>query len=162
MNVFKKLISLNYRKEILPFQILKKPQKILVLLPVEVYELSPFIPAIKLLRENFKTAKIIGVVKEEEVLFFKRTGLFNQIITYLSTPRFMSRQFYRLREKLRNEAASMSIDFNSTSDLLSWLGGAHLRIGRQTSPFINYKVKLSENEPDKAAIKLVKAICMGH
>jgi hypothetical protein len=154
----KKLISLSYRKEILPLQILKTPSKILVFLPIETYELSSFVPALKLLRENFKTSEIIGVVREENVLFFK--NIFNQIISYQSTPFFLSRQFFRLRKKLRENGASMSIDFNLNSDLISWIGATPLRIGTQTSPFINYKVKLSEQDGAESALKLVKSICI--
>lgn len=157
--MFKKLISLNYRKPILPLQILKEPKKIFVFLPLETYELSSFVPALELLRESFKSSELIGVVKEEDTLFFKRTGLLNEIATYQSTPFFLSRQFFRLRKKLRNNKVEMSIDFNLNSDLLSWIGGASLRIGTQISPFINYKVKLSEKDAAQSALKLVKSIC---
>ena len=161
MNLFKKLASLNYRKDILPLQVLKEPKKIFVFLPLEPYEPSSFIPAIELLRKSFKPAEITGVVKIEYAPFFKESKLFNKVVSYESTPFSLSRQFFRLRSKLRDISAPMSVDFNVESDLLSWIGGASLRIGSQSSPFINYKVKLSPDDQSQNALKLVRAICIG-
>lgn len=160
---FKKLISWRYTKEIPVSQLLKNPQKILVLLPLHTYQLSSFIPALQFLRNKFKTAEIIGVLKQGDALFFERSGAFNKIIKYESKPRFMSRQYFRLRSKLRNIKASLSFDFNLHTDLLSWLGGATLRVGLQDSPFINCRVKLSKvlNEEEQA-LGLVKTVCIGH
>ncbi len=163
MNIFKKLAALSYRKDILPLQVLKEPKKIFVFLPLEPYKPLSFISAIELLRKNFKSTEIIGIVKIEYKPLFEEKNLFDKIVSYESTPFFFSRQFFRLRSTLRNISASMSLDFNVESDLLSWIGGASLRIGSQTSPFINYKVKLksSSNNQSQDAIKLVRAICIG-
>ena len=161
MNLFKKLASLNYRKDILPFQVLKEPKKILVLFPLEPYEPSSFIPTIELLRKSFKSTEITAVTKTGYAPFFEKSKLFDKIISYESTPSFFSRQFFRLRKKLRNISALMSLDFNIESDLLSWIGGASLRIGVQSSQFINYKVKLSSKDQVQNALKLVHAICIG-
>lgn len=158
-NIFKNLISLNYRKEILPLQILKAPKKICIFLPLESYELASFVPALKLLKEFFKTSELIGVVREQDALFFERTGLLSEIVVYQSTPFFLSREFFRLRRKIRNSGAVMSIDFNLRSDLLSWVGATPLRIGTQASPFINYKVNIPEEGIPQSALKLVKVIC---
>jgi ADP-heptose:LPS heptosyltransferase len=162
MNLFKKLASLNYRKDILPLQVLKEPKKIFVLLPLEPYEPSSFIPAIELLRKSFETAEITGVTKAEYAPLFEKSNIFNKVVSYESTPFSLSRQFFRLRSKLRDISAPMSVDFNTESDLLSWIGGASLRIGSQSSPFINYKVKLSSGDQSQNAIKLVRAVCIGH
>lgn len=160
MNLFKKLVALNYRKDVLPLQVLKEPQKILVLLPIEPYEEQSFIQPVELLRKSFMSAEITGVMRAQNGSFFHKSNLFDKIITYESKPFFLSRQFFRLRKQLRAIKAPMSIDFNTKSDSLTWLGGATLRIGYLSSSFINYKVKLPPGEPIQNAMKLVQAICM--
>jgi ADP-heptose:LPS heptosyltransferase len=163
MNVVKKIISLGYGKQILPFQTLRNPDRILVLFPLKFFtELAEFTPAIELLRSTFDSAKIIGVIQSENVLFFERSGFLDQVVSYESKPFYPSRQFFRLKRKLRAVPASMSIDFSLDDDLLSWIGGAPLRIGSQSSAFINYEVRLPERDQAKAALRLVKAICTVH
>ncbi|MDI6840693.1 MAG: hypothetical protein QMD71_07600 [bacterium] len=159
----KKVIGLSYKKEVSPLQVLRNPERIIVLLPFNPYNPSLFIPAIKLVKAKFKNAEITGVAPLWAASFFKNSGLFNRIIHYESKPRLMTRQFFRLRKKLRAIKPQVSIDFNSGSDLLSWLGGAVIRVGSISSPFINCRVKLSgcPSEPEQA-IKIVEAICTGH
>jgi ADP-heptose:LPS heptosyltransferase len=160
MNVVKKIISLRYRKQILPLQILRSPDSILVLFPLDPsVGLSEFVPPLELLRNSFNGAEIIGVAKKEKVSFLEASGFLDRVISYDSKPFYPSRQFFRLKKKVRAIPASMSIDFNLNNDLLSWIGGAPLRIGSQSSVFINYEVRLPERNPAKAALRLVKAIC---
>lgn len=153
---------MNYKKEVPVTQVLKSPDRILVLLPLDFYRLSSFIPAITLLRDKHKTAQIIGVVRRRNFLFFRESNLFDQIVSYESPPMLLSRQFFRLRKALRNTKARLSVDFNFKSDLLSWLGGATLRAGLQKSPFINCRVKLPKLlNQEESALLLVKTICIG-
>jgi hypothetical protein len=163
MNVVKKIISLRYNKKgFLPLQMLRNPKKMFVFLPMESYELDSLMPALQLLRHNFLNTFITGITKTKDSSFFQKTRVFNQIISYESKPFFLSRQFFRLKKKLREKPASISIDFNLKSDILSWLGGASLRIGVMNSAFINYKVKLKNVRSSEIPLRLVKAICIDH
>ena len=159
MNILKQIISFNYAKQILPFQVLKKPNKISILFPVEPHDFSAFIPSINLLKEKFKNVPMIGVTKSEYVPFLESSKLFDEVIYYESRPIFLSRQFFRLRKKLRAVHTELSIDFNISSDVLTWLTGADLRVGSQFSPFINYRIKL---QPNETTDKLAKILCTGH
>jgi hypothetical protein len=165
MNIFKKIASLNYKKDILPLQMLKKPHKILVLFPVGAYKTDLLIPAITNLKNKFSSSNIIGVTNEDHSLSVRNSRLFNEVICYDRTPKLFSRRFFKLRTEIRNLQADISIDLNLENDLLTWISGAGLRIGCILSPFINYRIKLKEIEnkekisSEEAANKIIKILC---
>lgn len=159
MNIFKRIISFSYTRQILPFQVLKKPNRISILFPLESYDFSAFIPSVNLLKNKFKNVPMLGVTKKEYVPLLQSSNLFDEIITYESNPIMLSRQFFRLRKKLRTIHTELSIDFNAENDVLTWLTGADLRVGSQFSPFINYRIKL---QPGEITEKLAKVLCTGH
>lgn len=126
---------------------------------MESYNFSAFIPSLNLLKEKFGNVPIVGVTKKDYVSSLHLTDIFDVIIAYESTPVFLSRQFFILRTKLRAIHSELSIDFNSKNDMLTWLTGADLRVGAQSSPFINYRIKV---QPEEIPTKLAKILCTGH
>lgn len=159
MNLIKKVASLGYKKEVLPIQILKECKKILVIFPTNEFEINYLLQAIKLLAKKFKSASIVGVINENMADTIKNKNIFSDIIEYKKIPRLYSRQFFTLKKKLRTFNASVSIDFNTRNDVLTWLAGATLRIGTQSSPFINYRIKI-DMEKKNSPIRLINSICI--
>ncbi|MFA5033781.1 MAG: hypothetical protein WC614_12285 [bacterium] len=165
MNIFKKISSLNYKKDILPLQMLKEPDKILILFPIDHYRSDLIVPAITTLKNKFSSSDIIGITSEDHSLSIRNSRLFNEVICYDTVPKLFSRRFFKLRTEIRNLQADISIDLNLENDLLTWISGAGLRIGCILSPFINYRIKLKEIEnkekisSEEVANKIIKILC---
>lgn len=174
MNLFKKIASLNYKKDILPLQVLKNPDKILIVFPIDSYEVDSILPAITSLKDKFPSSIFIGITNKQDLYALGKTQLFQEFVSYDYIPRILSKRFFQLRKEIRDTKATISIDFNITNDILSWLSGATLRIGYMISPFINYRIKIKEADMpiiqhntskvkySEIAQKLINILCTGH
>ncbi|OYD13770.1 hypothetical protein CH333_09930 [candidate division WOR-3 bacterium JGI_Cruoil_03_44_89] len=140
------LLSLPMKKQIVDVgEVVKNARSIAVIFPVDEENTPNYGSNIaKLVRAEFAGCKIYAILSEG------RSAMGFDDITYL-VPGFAmpGRKFLTTKEILRNLNIDISFDLNKVVDVITYLVGAHLRIGTIDSPFLNVVVKGVEEDPRK-------------
>ncbi len=139
--------------------LMRNPEKILIIFPLSSYNSFSLLPAIEDLRRHFENVPIITIMKKEDMPFFQRRKIFDEHISYEGKIGFLSPTYFRLARELRYIKPSISIDFNNKTAILSRLAKATLRVGTIDSRAINCRIRLPGllNETERAQ-EIVKTI----